>query len=434
MSLAPQHPTLTKALVKVRERGLRESVRLGAQILRARAVSLSSRRQQAFVFLSPPLGNSGAPLILAEIVQEFASRVGSQSVRLLAPPGAVEPRGPSEVSGVKVERAAEVLSPSLVRLQLALRKNDFVFMNTTAVSRNYLEAVLEALRSGRLSHAYWYILEDADQLSALAPYLLRPEARSAIGQLMTQRQLTILVPSKKVKAGYDELFGNAEIGILPFKMETGTHLAARPADHYSSVRFLISGSPTDGRKGHIVALAAFHEFMKAYYEPDPGAYRPFTLTLVGMTDDYISEQIRSIGSTVLGDRLKALSGVPHHEALEITRDCNAVICCSFHETGPMYVLEGMRRGHVVLRNDVGGMDEQLDDGVNGFRIDSKDIRQFAGVLARMLDKNATPDSRLQAMGRASQALVPRLLIPSYADAIQHASSEVRFARPASRLD
>ena len=43
-----------------------------------------------------------------------------------------------EVSGVKVERAAEVLSPTLVRLQLALRKDDFVLMNTVAVSRNYL--------------------------------------------------------------------------------------------------------------------------------------------------------------------------------------------------------------------------------------------------------------------------------------------------------
>ena len=42
----------------------------------------------------------------------------------------------------------------------------------------------------------------------------------------------------------------------------------------------------------MVALAAFHEFMKAYYELGCRQYRPFTLTLVGMTDDYISEQIR----------------------------------------------------------------------------------------------------------------------------------------------
>jgi glycosyltransferase involved in cell wall biosynthesis len=243
-----------------------------------------------------------------------------------------------------------------------------------------------------------------------------------------------LVPSKKVKAGYDTLFGNAGTGILPFKLGDGQPLARRPADHYSSVKFLMSGTPTDGRKGHIVALAAFHEFMKAYYETDPDTYRPFTLTLLGMTDDYISKQICSIGSTVLGDRLRALSGVPHDKALEITQDCNAVICCSFHETGPIYVLEGMRCGHVVLRNDVGGMEEQLDDGVNGFRVDSRDIRQFAGVLARMLNKKATPDSRLQTMGRASQELVPRLLIPSYVDAVGQARNETGIAGTAERRD
>ena len=66
------------------------------------------------------------------------------------------------------------------------------------------------------------------------------------------------------------------------------------------------------------------------------------------------------------------------------------------------------------------MEEQLDDGVNGFRIDSTDIKQFAGILARVLDKRTMPDSRLQAMGRASQRLVARLLIPSYVDALEQA--------------
>lgn len=66
------------------------------------------------------------------------------------------------------------------------------------------------------------------------------------------------------------------------------------------------------------------------------------------------------------------------------------------------------------------MEEQLDDGVNGFRIESTDIRQFAGVLERVLNKRTMPDSRLQTMGRASQELVARLLIPSYVDALERA--------------
>jgi glycosyltransferase involved in cell wall biosynthesis len=419
--VAPQRPALSEVLTKAGEKGLRESLQLGGEIVRARVARLSHDRQQVFVFLSPPLNNSGAPLILMKVVQEFASQYGSASVRLLAPPPVGESRERAKVCGVKVERAAEVLGPRLVRLQLALRKDDFVLMNTVAVSRNYLEVVLDLVQTGSLAHAYWYIHEDVDQLPVHAPFLLQPHARSTIGRLMEQGQLTIVVPSKTVKAEYDALFGIAKTRVMPFKMAMDTqHMSPRPLDHYSSVRFLMSGKPTDGRKGHVVALAAFHEFMKAHYEPDPDTYRPFTLTLVGMTDDFISEQIRSVGSTVLGERLKTFAGVPHERSLEITRNCNAVICCSFNEALPLYVIEGMCSGHIVLRNRGGGMEEQLDDGVNGFRIESTDIRQFAGVLERVLNKRTMPDSRLQTMGRASQELVARLLIPSYVDALERA--------------
>ena len=407
---------LNEVLTKAGEKGLRESLQLGGEIVRARVARLSDGRRQVFVFLSPPLNNSGAPLVLMKVVEEFASQYGSTSVRLLAPPLVSEPRERAEVCGVKLERAAEVLGPTLVRLQLALRKDDFVLMNTVAVSRNYLDVVLDLVQTGRLAHAYWYIHEDVDELPVHAPFLLQPGARSTIGRLMEQGRLTIVVPSKMVKAEYDALFGNAKTRVLPFKIAMDApHMSPRPLDHYSSVRFLMSGKPTDGRKGHVVALAAFHEFMNAHYKSDPDAYRPFTLTLVGMTDDFISEQIRSVGSTVLGERLKTFAGVSHERSLVITRDCNAVICCSFNEALPLYVIEGMCSGHIVLRNRGGGMEEQLDEGVNGFRIDSTDIRQFAGVLERMLNKRTMPDSRLQTMGRASQELVARLLIPSYVD-------------------
>jgi glycosyltransferase involved in cell wall biosynthesis len=428
--MAQKRRAPSEVLAKAREKGFQESLRLGGGIVRARVARLSDGRRRVFVFLSPHLNNSGAPLILMRIVDEFARQYGPESVRLLAPPNVAEPHEHAEVGGVKVERAAEVLSPTLVRFQLALRTDDFVLMNTAAILRNYLEVVLDSVQTGKLSHAYWYIHESVDLLPAAAPFLLQPAIRSRIGGLTAQGRLTVLVPSKKVKDEYDDLFGNAKTRVLPFKMAVDTeHMAPLPADHYSSLRFLLSGKPTDGNKGHMVALAAFHEFMKAHYEPAPEAYRPFTLTLVGMTDDHISEQLLSIGSTVLGERLNVFSVVPHEKSLEITRDCNAVICCSFTETGPLYVMEGMSCGHIVLRNNAGGMEEQLDDGVNGFRIDSTDIRQFAGVLARVLNKNAMADSRLQAMGRASQELVPRLLIPSYVGALEPARDAATITRP-----
>ena len=107
-------------------------------------------------------------------------------------------------------------------------------------------------------------------------------------------------------------------------------------------------------------------------------------------------------------------------ALEITRTCNAVVCCSFNEALPLYVIEGMAMGHIVLRNDAGGLEEQLAEGINGYRLDSRDIPQIARVLKIVLDRRATPDQRLQAMGRASQEMVADVEIASYVDALERA--------------
>lgn len=412
---------LTALLTKARERGIEESLQLGGDIVRAR---LATRRKRTFVFVSPPLSNTGAPQLLIQVVDEFADRYGSKSVRLLAPRTALDPSERVDV-GVRVERTAEVMGQGLVRLQMALNKDDFVLLNTVAVSRNYLSFVLNSLESGRLRHAYWYVHEDVAQLPALAPFLFQSGFQSLIRRLMVESRLTLLVPSTKTKAEYDDLFGTETTGVLPFRIDEARPGAVQRSPHdYASLRFLISGKPTDGRKGHMIVLAAFHEFMKAYYDCEPGLYRPFTLTLLGMTDDYVAEQIRSIGSNILGDRLESIPPVPHQTALEITHACNAVICSSFNETGPLYVVEGMRAGHIVLRNDA-GMSEQLDEGVNGFRIDSRDITQFARVLEGVLNTTTMSDERLQAMGRASQEIVCRLGISSYVGALEELRSHAR---------
>ena len=243
------------------------------------------------------MNNSGAPLVLMDVVEEFASRPGS--VRLLTPLIGPEMRERAEVCGISVERAAAVMGPTLVGLQLALRKDAFVLMNTVALARNYLEFILDSLRSGKLAHAYWYIHEDIDQLPGVAPFLLNPDFRSLVSRLVEQKLLTLLVPSRRVKAQYDALVGTDRTQLLPHKVTVDAkHAVSRPASDYTSVKFLLSGKPTDGRKGHMIALAAFHDFMKSYYEADPDAYRPFTVTLVGMTDDFIGKQIRAIGSSV----------------------------------------------------------------------------------------------------------------------------------------
>ena len=140
-------------LAKAREKGLHESLRLIRDIARIRMAGLSRGEKQAFVFLSPPMGNSGAPHVLMQIIDEFASTYGSGSVRLLAPVVAPPMRDRAAAGGVSIERAVAVMGSTLVGLQLALRRDDFVLMNTVGVPRNYVSFILNSLRTERLAHA-----------------------------------------------------------------------------------------------------------------------------------------------------------------------------------------------------------------------------------------------------------------------------------------
>jgi glycosyltransferase involved in cell wall biosynthesis len=219
-----------------------------------------------------------------------------------------------------------------------------------------------------------------------------------------------------MRRNYQRLLGVERVETVLLRVTVDERFTrVREPNEYEQVRFLISGTPFDGRKGQPLAIAAFNELIHSTLDRDPTAYRDFSLVLIGIGDDYVSRQIRSLGTNVLGDRLEIVPHVSRERALEITSECNAVICCSLNEAFGLYIAEGMAMGHVVLRNDVCGQDEQLRDGANGFRIDSGDIRQFAGVLERVLNRNTTSNEDLQRMGRLSQQLIAPFRHRAYFD-------------------
>ncbi len=394
-----------KLLLKAREKGLGNSARLGLSILTSQATSRMGKSGRQFVFLSPQVDSTGAPHVLMQIIDEFAAAGEPRQIRLVAPHVEPDQLAQLERLGVRIDRAAVVMGPRLVKLQLRLRKHDFVLMNSAAVSPTYQRFILRALRTGTLRHASWLIHEDTEQLALVAPAFLDPAFRRQVAHLIERKRLTILVPSSKIKRGYDALLGQ-EVEVLKLRVAPPRRFRTRrPVTDYARIDFLLSGTPADGRKGQLIAVFAFHRFMRVFYDERPSDYRDFSLTLLSLGDDYMSMHSRLIGTSVLGDRLRAVERVPHDEALAIGAACNAVICCSMNEAFPLYVAEGMAMGHVLFRNDVGGVDEQLAPGVNGFRIDSDDIVQFASEIEQALNRTKTTDAELHAMGSASQAMI-----------------------------
>lgn len=408
-----------KVASHARHKGVKRSAKLALNISKTQARKhFSVNRGRRYVFISHPIDNTGAPLVLLQMVREYAEKYGGKQVLLVAPDIKKSQLRGLQQLGVRVDKAALGLSFSMIRLQLGLRKNDFVLMNTAAIYDNYRDFIMLWLKNGRLKHAFWFIHEDIAQLPFIHKEFLDERNLKQSHRLMEQRKMTLLTPSKRTKQEYAKLLGSDNIRAVNLHVEVDEkYLEERKANDYSSIDFLLSGTPSDGRKGQLIAISAFYSFVKNYYEKNPKAYRDFKLHLVGIGSDYISQQIKWVGGSLLGKHLVIYPTVPKEEALDISSKCNAVVCCSLNETFALYVAEGMLMGHIVLRNNSAGMDEQLQDGENGYFIDHTDIKKFAEAIEKMLNKKMTSDAKSQKMGLVSQEMMKAYTKNSYLDQI-----------------
>ncbi len=396
---------------RLREGSLAKSALLGLALVRARAGSAKRGREAQAVFLSNTFSNSGAPLVLAEIVEEVARSSRFGTVRLLAPsatPGLAERMA---VAGATLEPAAN-LGVALSRFQLALDRRDFVLMNTAAVNRDYTRVVFSSLAERRLDHAYWFLHENVGQLTNISAELTSGEYLATVRELVERGWLTIAVPSVKVKAQYDALLESSAVKVVwPRVTVADRYRQPRSPSDYASLRFVIVGH-ADGRKRQELAVSAFQELLRRWVDAAPGRYREFRLSLIGLRDTQVVRELIRFGESVLGPRLTVYPVITPDEVLELTYGCNVSICCALYEGFPLYVAEGMAMGHVLVRNDSGGREEQLEDGVNGYAI-SDDVGEFAAVLERLLNRESTTDSDLWRMGDASQRRIEPYRHTSY---------------------
>lgn len=401
-----------KVLAHARSKGLRKSLVLGKDILKnqlKRRVPGKGR----FVFIAHPIDNTGAPLVLLQIIDEVIEKYGARRIRLITPYVDSKILAMLKHKGVRVEKAAQ-MGFHLTAAQLALQPNDFVFMNTVAVYDNYRDVALNMLAHDRIRNLHWFIHEDQDQLRVVKPILEKPSQIKKIHALIETGKLKIYVPSQRVQEFYNKLFTTNKVTSIPLRVDVPKEFQAkRSTEDYKELAFYISGTPSDGRKGQLIALAAFQQFVLKYASVNPKTYRNFSLHLIAIGNDYISQQIKSIGMSTLGGNLHLYPSIPRHKALEIASQCNVVICCSLNETFALYVAEGMLMGHVVLRNNTAGVDEQLVQKGNGYLITDQ-IPQFASVLEKLLNK-ATSDASLQKMGLHSQKMMQKYANSTYLD-------------------
>lgn len=387
-----------------KQKGFKKSAKLVADIARNRLSKDTVLKTRKYLFLSNPIDNSGAPMVMLDIIKEISDKFGKKNIRVMTPAYSSSQKRLLRSRGINIEKSAQ-LNPRLTGVQLNLNYDDFVLLNTVAIYDNYRNYIFNLLNANRLKKAYWFIHEDLEQLKVVAPGIMEQENIDKISKLIANKKLYILVPSLRVKRDYDKLFGVKSVVSVPLHVDTGTlKPAIRKKEDFSTLRFFMSGISSDGRKGQLIIIAAFQKFIDLYYIKNPNKYRAFEVHFVAILDDYVSSQVKSIGSSVLGDRFKTYPVLPRPKALRIASKCNVVVCASLNETFGLFVAESMLMESIVLRNNAAGIDEQLSEGENGFYIDSDDISQFASILEQLLNKDKMSNSDLHKLGKKSKKI------------------------------
>lgn len=392
----------------VKRKGLKRSAKLVLSTVANRSKKSVRTSARKYYFFSHPIDHTGGPLVLIDIIKDYAQHVSTKDISLVYPGGEKELVSGLHRMGIMLDKMVLGIGSRIIHGQLGIRPDDSVLINTVAVYPNYRDYVFGLLERGKLKKATWFIHEDKPEIRFEDKGLIQRTKR-----LIAAGLLDIHVPSIQTAKEYNEFFETDTVKPVTLRVAVPEEYQEPHAEKdFNKLSYVISGTPSDGRKGQLLAIAAFSKYITDYYNKNPKEYRDFDLHLISIGDDYVSKQIKSIGDGLLNGRVRYYPKVPKEEAMAITAGCNVTVCSSLNETFALFVAEGMMMGHVLLRNTSSGKEEQIVNGKNGYIIDSDDIDKFARTIAKLSSKKLT-NTELLAMSRASQKMAHKFVDADY---------------------
>lgn len=401
-----------KVLGIAKRKGIKRSLKLVRSTISNRLAKTAGPRERRYYFFSHPIDFTGAPLVLMDIISDFSEHIKPHLLSVVYPGGERDLVAKLRKSGYMLDKMVMGIGSRVIHAQLGIKKDDFVLLNTVALYPNYRDYVLGLLDNGKLNHAVWFIHEDKPELRFDDLGLV-----ARVKRLIHENKISIYVPSRQTAKEYNQFFETDSIKPVTLRVQVPKqYIGAQKASDFNTIRFMLSGTSTDGRKGQLLAISALAHFMHKYYDKEPKRYRDFHLTLIAVgKDDYVSSQIRSIGKALLEKHLTIHPTVPKDQAMQLTSKCNVTICSSLNETFALFVAEGMLMGHVILRNKSSGYHEQIKDGENGYLVDTMDIEKFADAIEKLLNKDGLSNSKLASMSQKSLNISKAFLNADYFD-------------------
>jgi glycosyltransferase involved in cell wall biosynthesis len=341
------------------------------------------------VVLAHQLDLSGAPVVLLDVLERILSERLPAPVVLFSHP----PVHDSHLLRLRRLGLRVHLLPDLAQAP-QFEPGDVVLVNTVGFTPSVRHEILDALERKRIRKVLWYIHEDEPSLQFC------PVETRRIRRLMKRGSLVLITPANHICEQYHRHF-DLEIVREPYRIALPeAHHARRTPHDFDTLRFVLPGSFGDGRKGQLSVLYALAAFYSSKFKSHPELYRDFSLTFIGLEEDFLSRQVRQ-HQDILGHRLICHPKVTRDRCLELIRAANVTVCYSLREALPVFVFEGMLAGHPLLRNECSGLQEQLEEGRNGFLLESGNFWQVVDTLERMLHRRKTSNELLAAMSARS---------------------------------
>ena len=318
---------------------------------------------------------SGVP-ILAELISEYLSDLGLKTAIW------------SVAKQTKSNRKL-IGSGSFQELVASFNKlPQTIFLNTSCVEATFIDSCCEMLSLNRISKLVLYSHEDI---------VILPRNTIQLLDVADSTRCFIFAGSKKTAASLQKYFKNKVIVPVPYQIARSPRLkrigGLSESVNFDALDILLVGSTADNRKGHIKVArslrwakkyqAIFNKLVRSKM------YREMNLTVIGANIFPTFDSISSKVIEILDRDINILPILEFPDYVKVLEKKNAVICLSQYETLPLYVSEAMARGCIVLRNDCGGMAEQLVPGVNGIRMSK--YSYINGLRILRLSRLATRD-------------------------------------------
>ena len=363
--------------------------------------------------------NTGAPLVLADIVRELAENGLQSQIRLISWGGKHDQRY-SKLHNDLTQEGFSCKILELGELPPQPKVNDRILLNSLAIPEDVANLAQTWLEQGLISCLDWFAHEANPEI-----WLPRPDQAKRLELLLENKNMHLKVPSHLILNRYQSWLGYSgnKLGCQTPKLcidKTSQALFDSPPPSFDTLHFQLTAMAGAGQKGHLWLLRVLEQAL-ASSDAQQKHLRPIELSFIGLEEGPYAGFTREIirrGQTLLGDSFHWTYHGSKSDALGAMAKANLSVSCSLEETFSLVSAESMALGQPLLRSQTGGWSEQLEDGINGFDLGppGPNVRQEqVDLFCQLRDPEIFSNEQLMQMSQAARAKAQRFFLSNYSD-------------------